>query len=111
MVLGIEGTIRKLQTYNNSEYPILSVYLQIPNDQKLQDQVLVQKFHELLKTLTKRDKNLMIDDIDYVQAYLQQYRNTHNYNGIAIFSGDNQLWEVVNTEFNLPNILTLNHSP
>lgn len=111
MTLDLGETIRKLQSYQNTQYPILSVYLPIePINQ--QNNQLVQQFNELINgSLTKQDRKTLKRDILYIKSYLKILDNTHNYQGIALFSGGNTLWEVITVPFKLQMALAVGHAP
>lgn len=110
MVSSVHDSMNLLAQYNNSPFPIISLYLSVP--EKNVNQHLSKKFLELIMLiLSKKQLKTLHEDIDYIRAYLAQYRNTHNYRGLAIFSGDNKVWEVINTQFKLPDTLIVAHSP
>jgi peptide subunit release factor 1 (eRF1) len=111
MVLGIDGTIQKLHRYNNSAFPILSVYLDISQEPDYQKQ-LEQQFNGLvLRNLAQKQRKQLIQDLQYMEAFLQEFKNTKQYQGIAIFSGGNRLWEVINTPFRFHPNISVAHSP
>ena len=112
MVLTIEETIQKLRQYRNVSFPIFSVYLQIPNDEKQRNKKLREQFQSLVnKQINQADTALYQQDLNYIAAYLNDYKHTDNYKGIAIFSGGNKLWEVITIFNKLPVQLYISHSP
>lgn len=108
MLLSIQDTIKKLQSYQQSPAPILSVYLGV-SDKK---EKLPKRFASLLKqSLPEYQEATLRQNIEYIRAYLEQFSSQDKYRGIALFSGGKNLWEVVTTEFKLPDRITLSHSP
>lgn len=110
MTISIEDAIHKLNTYNNSSYKIISLFLDIsPENGHAQ---LVNKFQQLLSSkISPKERHSFDEDIDYITAFLSQYKNTHQYHGLGIFSGGNKLWDVINTPFEIENGLFIDHSP
>lgn len=108
MLLSIQDTIQKLQNYQQSPAPILSVYLTVSNKK----QTVVKRFQSLLKqSLPEYQEATLRQNIEYIRAYLEQFSSYDKYRGIALFSGGDNLWEVVTTDFKLPDRITLSHSP
>lgn len=61
MSLDLRSTVQRLQKYSNSSFPILSVYLEVKNDQDL-----LKEFQATLEhTLVERDY-AMLEKIFYV---------------------------------------------
>ena len=107
MLLNIRETVRKLQGYNNSPFPILSTYLPVVHGNDM-----VKKFDYLLNTKIPDHKRVLIEkDIQYTRAFLSDFQSAHKYKGIAIFSGGDSLWEVITTMFELPDGISLDYSP
>ncbi len=112
MVLNIEETVQKLRQYRNVSFPILSVYLQIPQTADQRNKLMRKQFQQLVDTqISPTDVSLYQADVNYIAAFLDTYTHTDKYKGIALFSGDNKLWEVITTHDELPNKLTIAHSP
>ncbi len=110
MLFNVDDTVHKLQSYTNSSYSILSVYLSIPENNSRR--ILHQQFHKLIQTnLDISEKESLTEDLSYMDAFLAQYENSNGYRGIALFSGGNNLWEIVTTEYPLPNSVYVEHSP
>lgn len=106
-MLQLANEIQKLEAYNNSSFPILSVYLTISKDKELR-----QNFKELIaKNLTYEQQEIFERDILYMDGFLQKYRHSGNDQGIAMFAGDDQIVEFVHTYLPLPNLVKIDHSP
>lgn len=112
MSLSLKGTLQKLKAYEQSAFPILSVYLPLPQVEKARNAVMVKTLHELVKKNLPREQQAVLrEDIEYIAAFLQTYDDKNHHQGLAIFSGDNQLWEVIKTEFLPDAYLSVNHHP
>lgn len=112
MSLPIADTIRKLEKYNDSSFPILSVYFNFPLPKKVRQNMIAAEFQTVInRALTREQRELMKQDTQYMEAFLQNYKIAHNERTIALFSGDNQLWEVVHLADFIPNTVRLDHAP
>lgn len=112
MSLGLKETLQKLKAYEQSAFPILSVYLPLPSVEKARNAILVKELHTLVKKNLPREQQAVLrEDIEYIAAFLQTYNDQNHHKGLAIFSGDNQLWEVVKTEFIPDSHISVNHHP
>jgi peptide subunit release factor 1 (eRF1) len=112
MVLSIKETIQKLKNYNDRSFPILSVYLEIKKDNPNEQLMLLRSFHKLIDTTLSRKKQTQLrQSLIYMDSYLNNFYDIHNYHGIALFAGGNKLWEVITTPFSLPTSLHVDHSP
>jgi hypothetical protein len=110
MLLSVRETIQKLQSFTNTSFPIISVYLEVASEEDPRP-LLLKKFRALVQQEIETDKKRFEQDIDYIDAFLQQYTNTHKSRGIAIFSGGNTVWEVITTPYTLQYKLVIDHSP
>lgn len=107
MLLNIRDTMQKLRSYENSPFPILSVYLNITDSKNIAD-----IFTNLItKSFPDHKKVLIDEDIRYITSFLSVLKNKHKYKGIALYSGGNRLWEVITTMFPLKESVTLSYSP
>lgn len=112
MVQKIEAVIRKLQAYNDRTFPILSVYLEVPEQAHERNEKMCRRFNNLIEKNLKPEQIPQIQsDLSYTDAYLKQYQHNNDYKSIALFSGDNKLWEVINIYDQLPDFITVSHTP
>lgn len=108
MSLALSDTIHRLQAYTDSPSPILSVYL----DATLKRPDLLKRFDHLLKqSLKDRDLVILENNIMYTRSFLQTYKHHKKDQGLALFSGGDNLFEVVTTQFSLPSLVAVDHSP
>lgn len=106
--LSLRESIQKLQNYTDSSAPILSVYL----DATLPSKELVKNFDHLIeKSLVMRDKILLADNILITRGYLESYHRKHGNQSLAIFSGGDNLFEVISTDFTITPLVSVSHSP
>lgn len=110
MVTTIDQSLKKLATYENSPAPILSVYLTL-NNRERDNGYLLSALKKLSKKMTRDDHSLLQQHLLYINTFLASFPNTGKYQGLAIFAGGDNLWEIVTTHFPLPNNLYLSHSP
>jgi peptide subunit release factor 1 (eRF1) len=112
MVQRVEKIINKLQAYNDRSFPILSVYLENSTRISEGNKRLQDKFRQLVdEGLDPEQTTLVQQDLNYIDAYLHVCPQIEKNKGLALFSGDNKLWEVVNYNETFPNSVTVSHSP
>ncbi len=112
MVQHVEQAIRKLLTYRNRTFPIISVYLTIPQKESNKNEILIQQFHNLINTSLKpEDISLLQEDINYIYSFLQNYKQTNGFKTLVLFSGGNKLWEVITLYDVIPETIKIYHSP
>lgn len=102
--------ISEFESYNNSKFPILSVYLGADSLQAPSDKLLLSQFHSLLhQNLTDDQRNIFESDITRINQFLDEYIPSAR--SLIIFSSGDNLWEVVELEFSMPTSLSVNTSP
>lgn len=106
MTQNIEDILDKLRSYNQVDYPILSMSFTIP-----QDKSLVTVYKRLADQLPPEDHEKVQQDMTYIGSFLTDYHSNHNAQGLALFSGGNHLWEVIVTPFPLKEVISVTHSP
>ena len=103
-------TIKELESYNNSKYSILSVYLGSDSLQAPSKDILLPQFHSLLhQNLTKTQREMFEFDISRIEDYLNNYAPSAN--SLIFFSAGEKLWKVVNLYYPIPNRMTIDSSP
>jgi len=109
MTLPLEDTLNKLKSYQNSSFPILSAYLTTYHKDH---PAVLNAFRSLIITsLTDEEQQLVKKNISYIQAFLQTYPTPQTCRTLAIFSGGDNLWEIITNDFDIDEQLILNHSP
>lgn len=112
MSLSLDKTIQRLQSYSNSTFPILSVYLKVPTKQEVSKLTFLNQFQTLIKTnLTSADQSLLENDIQEMEGFLSNIEDHPSFNGLILFSGGNQLWEEIKTDLTFEPLCQINHSP
>lgn len=103
--------VKKLQTYNDSPFQILSVYLGMDTVQAPSGKLLTTQFHSLLhQHLDKEQRALFEEDITRIEAYLEDYIPSAS-RSMVLFSAGQNLWETVDFEFLMPVNLSIDKSP
>ncbi len=103
------NTLKTLQSYNGSLFPILSVYLGSDTLQAPTREYLLTQLHSLTHNLTADQKTMFKRDIKKIEEYINSY--TPSYRGLVFFSAGNKLWQALNLEFYMPASLTVDNSP
>lgn len=112
MVSRLHDILRKLETYQNTDYPILSAYFTLPDKQKDSYHSLHSQLHESVNLLSANNRAEFVHELEYIEGLFSEKKNfNHNSRGLAIFAGGNKLWEVVSTPFELKPVVIVQHSP
>lgn len=102
--------IERLKLYNDSDFPILSVYLGADNLQAPSEKFLLSQFHSLLhQNLDKEQREIFQTDIERIEEFLDNYTPTSR--SLVIFSFGEKLWEVFKLEFYIPANVSISMSP
>jgi hypothetical protein len=102
--------IKEIESYNNSDFLILSVYLGADSLQSPSEKFLLTQFHSLLHRYLNDDQhNIFEKNIRRIEEYLSDYIPSAR--SLVIFSGGEDLWEVVNLEFSLNPTISVSSSP
>lgn len=108
MSLALQDTIHRLRAYNDSAFPILTVYFHpILNGHTTQKQLE----DYLNQTLLDEDRVQVQQNIIYMSGLMQEYRSKYPDESIAIFSGDNILFEIIHLPFVIEDCVSISHSP
>lgn len=108
MSLDFQDTIKRLESYNDATFPILSVYFHTVKDSK---STLKQLEEFLNSNLNDMQKTEIGQNIEYMQGLIQQYQPMYENESVAIFSGDTVLFEMIHLPYLVPNHVTVSHSP
>jgi|SRR5581483_640278 len=99
--------LKRLQAYNNSPSPILSLYIPTQENKNL----LKSLKRILNSSLTSKDKLLLRKNITYISGFIRNYKTFENEKTLAIFSGGDSLFEVIHLQNKLASIAVVSHSP
>lgn len=98
-------TIQKLETYTNTSFPILSVYIK---DKRRGN--LVALVQQLSASVAKQEGSVE-DDIFTVITFLQVMKKITSSHNIAIFCGGGKVWEVIYHDYPIPSQCSVSHEP
>lgn len=102
--------VKEIEAYNDSDFPILSVYLGADSLQAPSGKFLLTQFHSLLhQSLNNEQREIFKNDIERIEEYLKDYIPTDR--SLVIFCAGQNLWEIVNLEFALPVNISASSSP
>lgn len=102
--------MKRIESFNNSEFPILSVYLGMDSLQAPSDKFLTTQFHSLLhQCLGSDQRNIFENDIKRIEEYLNDY--VPKARSLVIFSAGKNMWEVAEFEFSIPAKISVGTSP
>lgn len=102
--------LKQLESFNNSRFMIMSVYLGSDSLQAPFDKYLISEFHSLLhQNFDKKMRETFRNDIARIETYLDNYAPSAR--TLAIFSAGDKLWEIIEFEFSIENSLSVDFSP
>lgn len=102
----ISAVLKRLEAYNDSPSLILSVYLKNTSPEKL-----LEQFHTLLSTqLSESKQEQLRQNIDSSKGFLLTSEKKRG-ETLAIFSGGNNLFEVLHLPYAVQQQLSISHSP
>jgi hypothetical protein len=108
----IKKKIMRLEAYCDSPSPILSVYFKLPVPKKVRSQTLINDFNTLInKNLSLEEREELKINIEYINGFMQTYRQQHTEKAIAFFSGGDNLFEVIHLPYNIKSTVKYAHSP
>lgn len=112
MSVSTEKTLDRLKTFNDSPATILSVYFQLPNSNKYINKKIIDDFHKDLKShLTTAQQKNLDNNIQMILGFMQTYKHTPVDKTLAIFTGGNNLFEVMHLPYKINTEISLSHSP
>jgi hypothetical protein len=102
--------LKEIESYNHSEFPILSVYLGEDTLQAPSEKFLTTQLHSLMhRYLSDEHRNHFEKDIRTIEEYLDNYVPTGR--SLVIFTAGDNLWETVSFEFSIPPSISVGTSP
>ncbi len=116
MTKGIEEefnkVINKLQEFNNSSFPVLSVYLGSATKQAPSSTLLSTQFHsQIHQTLSDQEKKLFRKDLERIGDFIKSEYNARGKRSVVFFSAGKKLWETLKFEFYLQPLCLVSYSP
>ena len=103
-------TLEQLRTFNNSPFPILSVYLGSDTAKAPSSELLVSQLHSMIHShLTQDEKTVFQKDIERIEEQLQS--DTPRGKSSVFFSAGDKLWQTVHFEFFLTPSIRVSTSP
>lgn len=112
MSFDIEKTIQRLQSYNGSPAPILSIYFQLPIPKRVTNETIVNKLQTFINAdLPIQLRDRMQNNIEYIAGFMEAYQQRRGERTIAFFSGGNNLFEVLHLPYKVENIVMVSHDP
>jgi peptide subunit release factor 1 (eRF1) len=107
MSASIQDVIPRLKNYNESSFPILSVYITVSEN----SQNIDKKLDEILKRdLSNKDKKTIRKNIEYIKGVFQEEKGSKT-KSYAFFSGGSKLFEILHLPFRIKDQALLSHSP
>lgn len=111
MSKNILNTVKKLKAYNNSKFPILTVYIGFGGKKVPSIKNILSKFHFLVHSgLSNYQRDLFRKNLDRAEKYLIDGLNVRGIRSIAIFSSKN-LFEILELTFPLESMTVVSNSP
>lgn len=108
MSVDLRKTLDTLRSYDQSPSPILSIYLDVIKPKS----EFIKRFDHLLQNgLSKQQQEDLRNNILYIKGFLEKYDYPKPDRGLALFSGGDNLFEVVHAHFPLPSLVAVDHSP
>lgn len=108
----ITEKITKIETYQDSTFPILSVYLSSKDKKVPHQSFYLTLFHSLIhQNLSEEEQNFWQKDIAKIEEYLHEFSSRMEARSIVFFSASENLWEILEFEFSLPPQIRLLNSP
>ncbi|OGD86931.1 hypothetical protein A2870_00400 [Candidatus Curtissbacteria bacterium RIFCSPHIGHO2_01_FULL_41_11] len=108
----IEKTLKKLNTFINPRFPILSVYLGASQKKTPPQSQLRSMFHsQIHQNLNGEEQKAFKNDLARIDDYLNTSYDSRNKRSIAFFSAGKNLWETLEFEFHVPPLCVVSSSP
>lgn len=107
-----KSTIQKLQAYNDSSVPILSVYLQLSLPPEKTNGHFSAHVRSILESsLTSFQKQDMRNNILLIESFIKKYHPDGTDKTLAFFTGGKALFEVLHLPYSIENAVHVQHSP
>ncbi|MDP2632738.1 MAG: hypothetical protein Q8P25_03370 [Candidatus Curtissbacteria bacterium] len=108
----VEKTLIKLETFLNSKFPILSVYLGISQRKSPSSTFLLSIFHsQVHQNLKEEGQKTFKKDLARIDDFLNTSYDSRGRRSIVFFTAGNNLWETLEFEFYLPPLCIVSNSP
>lgn len=110
MIFSLSDTLHKIKSFRNSSFPILSLYLPVPETNVAH--YLLREFEvHIQDSLDIGERTLHAMDISNIRAYLLKFKKKPEQKGMVIFAGGLALFEVINVDYKPTSMCTSDFSP
>jgi hypothetical protein len=111
MSTDIQNKVQRLEAYNESPAPILSLYFK-PVNWREDKELLINQLQTVIdKHLSYQEREQAKNNIAYIEGFLMKYTPDPREQTLAIFSGGDSLFEIIHVLKDLPNQAKLLHDP
>lgn len=111
MSLDLKDTVKKLKKYKESPSPILTIYFQIPSGE-INNEVLTKQIKTLIDNhLSSVQRSEIKKNIEYIEGFIQNYKPKNDEKTLIIFTGGDNLFEVLHLSFETDNYVKYAHDP
>ena len=112
MDAGFKPAIVELEKFQNSIFPILTVYLSSVAKAAPSAKLLLSGFHSLIShSLSAEEQKLFKKDLSRIEVYLREIYDKRGKRTVVFFSAGKKLWEILDFEFYLPPLCLVSYSP
>ena len=112
MDAGLELAVRNLEKFQNSRFPILTIYLSSNSKEAPSSKFLLSQLHSLIhKNLSREEQKIFKKDIEKIEKYLTSQYDKRGKHALVFFSSGGNLWEVLDFDYYLPVLCLVSYSP
>ena len=109
---GFELVVENLKKFQNSKFPILTIYLSNVSKEAPSARLLLSQFHSLIShNLSAEEQKLFKKDLNRIEKYLREIYDKRGKRTVVFFSAGKKLWKILDFEFYLPPLMTVSYSP
>ena len=112
MDAGLELAVRNLEKFQNSRFPILTIYLSSASKEAPSAKLLLSQFHSLVhNNLSREEQKQFRKDLDRIEHYLRESYDKRRKRTVVFFTSGKKLWKTFDFEFYLPPFCLVSYSP
>lgn len=112
MSLDVRNTLKRLEAYNDSPSPILSVYFHLPVPKLYTEETITDKLHSVIDhNLTLKERKDLQENIEYIEGFMLDYQQGRGEETLAFFTGGTSLFEVIHLPYKIEDQAVVSHSP
>lgn len=109
MSVSLHKSLERLQAFNDTSYPILSIYFNLPTKQ-VKAETIVNRLQTLInKSLTLKQRKEMQNNIRYIVGLIQKNYSNAAGETLGIFSGGDALFEVLHLPYQMKSSVHYAH--